>query len=411
MEDNRYMGAAAASKDAVLLHLSVFGCFDLLVNGRAADAKLGQASKLSSLLCYLVFHRDRPVSHGELIDVFYGNESQSNPEGALKMQVLRIRQALKPLLPEGLSPVLGRRGAYQWNPEIRCWVDAEEFERLCGRAEEPNCSEEEQLRLFGQAAALYTGPLVLGGDDFIWGRAAASRYAMGFRSLVERYACLLEKRENFALMESVCRRGIEEDPTGEELHILLIRSLLKQKRFAEARSQYKHIVDLLYRELGVRPSPELEAIYAQCEAEELPWEEDLSSIMVSMRDPVGKREALLCGFEQFRSIYQLEVRRALRLGGCLHVAMLTLTDGERKPLPARVNNVLMEQLGHTVVSRLRQSDVVARYSSCQYIIMLPYANLEDSCMVMDRLVAAYHAENPNNVARLSYQVRELELMQ
>ena len=402
--------AAVPAEAEVQLHLSVFGSFELLVDGQAVAAAISNASRLRSLLCYLIMHRSRALSHGELIDVFYGDENQANPEGALKMQVLRIRQALKPLLPEGLNPVLSSRGTYRWNPALRCWVDAEEFERFCTAAEQPGCSEEEKLNYYGQAAALYTGSLILAEDDLLWSRTAAARYSMRYLSLVERYAGLLARWENFTLMESVCRRGIEQDPANEGLYILLISSLLKQKRFAEARSQYKRIVDLLYRELGVRPSAELEAMYAQCEAEELPWEEDLSSIMTSMRNPEGKREALLCGFEQFRSIYQLEVRRALRLGGCLHVAMLTLSDAEGKPLPARVNNVLIEQLGHTVVSRLRQSDVVARYSSCQYIIMLPYANLEDSCMVMDRIIAAYHGENPNNVVRLSYQVRELELM-
>lgn len=404
-------GAAVSPDDGgVQLHLSLFGSFELLVDGQAATAALGHASKLRSLLCYLVLHRERAVSHGELFDLFYGDESQTNPEGALKMQVLRLRQALKPQMPEGLNPVLGSRGAYRLNPELRCWVDAEEFERFCSAAEQPGCSEEDRLYYYGQAAALYTGSLVLAEDDLLWSRTAGSRYAMRYLNMVERYAALLAEWENFSLMERVCRRGIEQDATNEALYILLIRSLLKQKRFAEARSQYKRIVDLLYRELGVRPSPELEAMYAQCEAEELPWEEDLSSIMISMRNPEGKREALLCGFEQFRSIYQLEVRRALRLGGCLHVAMLTLGDAEGKLLPTRVNNVIMEQLGHVVVSRLRQSDVVARYSSCQYIIMLPYANLEDSCMVIERIISAYHGENPNNVVSLSYQVRELELV-
>ena len=42
--------------------------------------------------------------------------------------------------------------------------------------------------------------------------------------------------------------------------------------------------------------------------------------------------------------------------------------------------------------------------------MLPSANLENSYMVMDRIVKAYRSRYPKNVAKLSYQIRELELI-
>jgi PleD family two-component response regulator len=70
----------------------------------------------------------------------------------------------------------------------------------------------------------------------------------------------------------------------------------------------------------------------------------------------------------------------------------------------------MEQVKQTVVRNLRQSDVVAQYSSCQLVIMLPYANLEDSYMVMDRVISAYRSTGPQNAIRISYQIRELELL-
>jgi len=61
------------------------------------------------------------------------------------------------------------------------------------------------------------------------------------------------------------------------------------------------------------------------------------------------------------------------------------------------------------VSSLRQGDVVCRYSKAQFIIMLPNANLEDSGMVMERIIAAFYHRNYKNVLNLSYRIRELRL--
>jgi len=129
-----------------------------------------------------------------------------------------------------------------------------------------------------------------------------------------------------------------------------------------------------------------------------------------MRNPDGPRTAFFCGFEQFKCIYQLEVRRALRTGACMHIALLTVLGSDGKILPAQNNSLVMERVQQTVVKNLRQSDVVSRYSNCQFIIMLPSANQEDSCMVMERILRVYHSNNPYTVIRLSYQVRELELI-
>ena len=103
------------------------------------------------------------------------------------------------------------------------------------------------------------------------------------------------------------------------------------------------------------------------------------------------------------------MRRAPRIGGCLHIAMITVLDADGAVLSAKVSDVILEQVQQTIVQVLRQSDVVARYGRCQFIIMLPYANLEDSSMVMERIVDAYYSRHPKSAVQLTYQIRELEL--
>ena len=390
------------------VQLHILGEFDLRVDGAALAGSINHSAKLRNLLCYFILHRHRAIPQAELIETFYEDENQSNPAAALKMQVMRLRNLLAPMLPEGVASIIGRRGSYQWNPELPCWVDVHEFEGLCQDATREGASGAEVIDLYRQAIALYRGDPVLEKDNYLWSRVLVSHCHSLYLSAVEHYAQLMYAAGQYAGIEETCLKAIGLDLTNEALYIILIRALLKEKKFAEARAHYVNIVDALHRELGVRPSAELQQLYNLCTEEEMPWEQDLSVILAAMRDPLDKRLAFLCGFEQFKNIYQLEMRRALRSGGCLHVALLTVFGRNDKPLAAQANNTVMESVQQVIIQNLRQSDVVARYSSCQFIIMLPNANEEDSNMVMNRIIKAYQAFNPRNALKFSFQIRALE---
>jgi len=132
-------------------------------------------------------------------------------------------------------------------------------------------------------------------------------------------------------------------------------------------------------------------------------------ILKDMRDTSSSLGAFFCGYEQFKSIYRLEVRRAKRNGTCLHVALLTVTGKEQKLIDNRVIGSVMEKVQNVVLTHLRQSDVVAKYSNQQFLIMLPNANREDSYQVLERVIKAYKVRYPAHTIQLSYQIRELEL--
>ena len=80
------------------ISVHMLGEFSLNVNGELLSDKNSRSTKLTSVLCYLLLHRDRPVSQTELIETFWDDDSQGSPLSALKMLILRIRNALKPCL-------------------------------------------------------------------------------------------------------------------------------------------------------------------------------------------------------------------------------------------------------------------------------------------------------------------------
>ena len=96
-------------QNGAVIEMSVLGELSLHLGDNAISDKTGRSMKLWSVLCYIMFHRQRLVTQSELIEVFWPDEDASSPLSALKMLVMRIRSTLKPLVGEENDPILGRR--------------------------------------------------------------------------------------------------------------------------------------------------------------------------------------------------------------------------------------------------------------------------------------------------------------
>jgi len=68
----------------------------------------------------------------------------------------------------------------------------------------------------------------------------------------------------------------------------------------------------------------------------------------------------------------------------------------------------MVNLRDQIQSNLRKGDIASRCSVSQYILMLPQANYENSCMVCERVIKAFSRQYPHSPARIDYSVQALE---
>ena len=390
------------------VQVTTLGGFRLQVDQQVLTDEINRSQKLWNVLCYLIVHRDRNVPQSELIELFWGEENSSNPSNALKTLLYRVRSLLEPLFPDGPEPILSQRGSYSWNPAIACTVDAESMEALCRQASASGTAQK-RTALYRQAVGLYRGDFLPKLDTQMWVVSLSAHYHALFLEAVKSYAALLEQAQNYEEMAELCTRASQLDPLDESLHILIVRALLRQGKDAAALSHYEAATDLLYRNLGVRPSEELRELYREIMATEESLETDLEVIQGHLKETAARPGAFVCEYGFFREAYRLEARRAARNGACVHVALITvsLPDGSMPPL--HVLTATMDQLLTVLSGNLRRGDVVSRYSTSQYVILLPAANFEDSTMVMDRIVSAYSRQYRRNYLKLSYKIRELEL--
>lgn len=389
--------------------VSMLGGFTLQVDGNLLTDEINRSQKLWNVLCYLLVHRDRNVPQSEFIDLFWPEEGSSNPANALKTLLYRVRALLEPMFPDGLEPILSQRGSYSWNRAVACEVDADRFEALCRRAEDASLPDQDRMELYEQAVALYRGDFLPKLAGQMWVVSLTARYHDLYIAAVKEYAVLLERAERFEEMAEICTRAGGLDPLDEGLHILIVRALLRQGKDAAALERYEAATDLLYRNLGVRPSEELRALYVEIMDVEKGLETDLEVIQDNLREAAARPGAFVCEYGFFKEAYRLEARRAMRNGTCVHVALVTVSLPDGGVPALGVLNTTMDQLLEVLVHNLRRGDVVARYSGAQYVLMLPAANFEDSTMVLERVVTAFYRQHRRNFLKLSYRIRELEL--
>ena len=109
------------------IKLQLFGRFCVQSDKGILTEEMISSNQMIKLLVYILIYRERILSHQNLIEVFWDNDSK-NPKGALKNLVYRLRNTLRLLGEEEFISTLPE--AYQWNPEITVETDYEQWEEL-----------------------------------------------------------------------------------------------------------------------------------------------------------------------------------------------------------------------------------------------------------------------------------------
>jgi tetratricopeptide (TPR) repeat protein len=225
---------------------------------------------------------------------------------------------------------------------------------------------------------------------------------------VEKYSSmLLEDGDNISV-EEICRRAIVHDPFVEKNHELLIKALVNSKNHDKAIEHYNYVNKLFYDELGVKPSDMITKLYHEAVDRENAVKQDISVIKDELKEAVEVRGAVYCNYEEFKMIYQLEARAALRSGKSIFIALLTVTGKNKKNLPKQNLDLTFEKIKNAIVLALRKDDVVARYGRTQFLLMLSNLTYENSGMVLNRLVKKINESGINDAVEVYGQLQTLD---
>ncbi len=402
-------GAKTAEKT---IWVRMMGGFSLWEDGRLLSLERGKNGKIWNLLAYLIFHRYRVLAPGELPELLCRDEKIEDPDNVVKNLVYRLRKQLQALGLDGSRCILQQGGVYGWNPEIRIQTDTEEFIRLYREAGLATPDREKTLDCYLRAASLYQGFLLPGLVYEEWTISHRVYYHQLFISCIREMEAMCRTPEEQRELIVLCEKGIAIDPTDEELYRVYIRQLLARDRTTDAKNAYEMIVRRLYREVGVPPSQELQALYRSILHQIHGVEMDLQRIRGSLRESGSIHGSFCTDYGVFQDICRFISRSAGRRNQKALLQLWTVSfDGEERARGSERIVPAMDHLREAIRQALRRGDVFARYSISQYIIILQDAAEENAEMIGKRILALYNdrirEERAEELPTLSFRMLPL----
>ena len=390
------------------ISVQLFRNFSMLYGNREILKNLIKSPKSISVLKYLILNSDKPVPMNDLIDLFWDSESGLNPENALKTLISRIRKALAQESGNLRQCIITEKGAYQWRPEARCEVDVFSFEEKCMSLLDDSQDITDKEDLFFAAIGLYKGNIETPFSTDEWVRGRSMYYQELYRKTTYSFIDYLKGKNNHEGIINVCRTALNIDAFDEHLNLELMQALRETKQNNVALIHYRHSTDMYYKYLGLEPSERMLDFYKQLIKTDLDAKDNLSVIRDKLVQEKPNEEAFVCDYSIFKDIYQLQLRNTERWDVQMFLALVAVehVDHTAQFSPFVLDRVMRELL-EILVSCLRKGDVISRYSSSQYAMLLQMGSQQDGDLVTNRIRRLFYEKSIDPYANLVFQIGPL----
>lgn len=390
-----------------LIRIQLMDTFAIYINEIKKDQMVNPSRKGVTLIQFLMINRGQPVSNRRLMDALWTEEGSSNPENALKTMISRIRALLNQVSPNLGKCIVADHGAYRWQNAPGMTVDLYEIEDIF---DDVNRYLEDFARLrtlYARLMELYTGDLLQRSEQNEWAMAQATALHTKYMAAVYAYVELLKQDNNYSEIINVCRAALDVDNFDDRLHMELMTALIKTNRNNEAMLQYKHVMHLHYRYLGIQPSGEMRDFYKQIVHAGNTLEFNLESIRNELRESSEQRGAFVCEYAVFKEIFNLQMRNLERLGSTMFLAVIMVSSIGGQPMDSIKQDNVMQSLMELLKQNLRKGDTVTHISPTIVALLLPTVNYQTGAMVMERIKRLFYRQYPNSNVAFSYRVGPL----
>ena len=236
-----------------MLAVHLLGRLRVDVNGVAVDDWPNGRGR--SLFKYLLTHRDPWPQREVLMEAFWPDSPPSAARNSLNVAVHGLRRALRTAA--DIPIIVLQDGAYRLAPDLRLWVDVDEFERHAenGRRLEAAGEHADAIAEYERAASLYRGDLLADDPYEEWPVLAREHLRLTYLDLLDRLSRLYFGQGRYGACAAVCRRIIERDNCREDAHRRLIRCYSRQGQPHLALRQFLACAKALRAEPDLDPAP------------------------------------------------------------------------------------------------------------------------------------------------------------
>ncbi|MCE3555558.1 winged helix-turn-helix domain-containing protein [Pseudonocardia sp. RS11V-5] len=237
-----------------MIDVQLLGPVAVVVDGRARD--VGRSSE-RALLALLALHAGTVVSTARLIDDLWGEQLPDDPANALQTRVSKLRRALTTAGVPGVVATRSPGYVLDVAPDRVDAFRAAELVEQARRTADPHRAEE----LHTAALALWHGEPLAEFADEGWAAPERARLQELRLTAIEERAALRAATGRDAEVLAEVEPLAAAHPLRERLRGLQMTALYRAGRQAEALAVYADLRRALAEQLGLDPSPELEALH------------------------------------------------------------------------------------------------------------------------------------------------------
>jgi DNA-binding SARP family transcriptional activator len=213
------------------------------------------SGRARGVLKYLVTHRNPWPTRQLLMEVFWPNATPQSARNNLNVAIHGLRRSLRAVA--DIPVVVLQDDAYRLHPDVRLWLDVDEFERSAdaGQQLEVTGAFEAASVAYEKAIALYQGDLLADDPYEQWALLDREQLRLAYLDILNRLSRLHFSRGRLASSAALCRRIVECDACREDAHRRLMRCYSRQGQPHLALRQYRACVTALRLEMDVEPEP------------------------------------------------------------------------------------------------------------------------------------------------------------
>ncbi|MDD4717080.1 MAG: BTAD domain-containing putative transcriptional regulator [Eubacteriales bacterium] len=373
------------------LVINTLGSFTVVRDGVNLTLKHRMARKPWMLLKYLIAARGRLISKEKLADFFGSDEYYGNPSQQINNLVYRLRQMIGETSSEDIltSSLICENGGYRWNRTGFNSLDLDMIDDMFNMMQRSDLSDDKCIEISGCIMNIYQYDFLPENESDEWTHTTRLHYRNLYnKTVIERIACLSLQADYQEIIET-CKSALDVDYFNVPIHVEYLKALLQMDNVRAALSHYEEATSRLYTNAGISPSPVMMSIYKTIKQNKSTSQFSFNEINKNLLETMKTAGALVCDTKTFSFIYNLEKNRDIRFDQSVYLVLLSFIHKDGTIANEGLLNMEMDKLEEILVNTLRGTDLISKWSTSQYLILLYRTKSEHIDNIFKRVEERY----------------------